>query len=73
MRAVNSLTGQIEARSSAYGLNSTLLQIDMTLSVEMLVISPLLLDSLQVDVRIPLVVQIIQGQIPSLMTGVISG
>lgn len=69
MRAVNSLTGQIDAVSSAYGVNSTLLEIDLKIDVEMLVISPFLLDSQQVQVKIPLVMQIVQGQIPQIMAG----
>ena len=69
MRAVNSLVGQIDAVSSAYGINSTLLEIDLKISVEMLVISPFLLDPQQIEVKIPLVMQIVQGQIPQLMVG----
>ena len=69
MRAVNSLVGQIDAVSTAYGINSTLLEIDLKISVEMLVISPFLLDPQQIEVKIPLVMQIVQGQIPQLMVG----
>ena len=35
----------------------------------MLVISPFLLDPQQIEVKIPLVMQIVQGQIPQLMVG----
>ena len=69
MRAVNSLVGQIDAVSTAYGINSTLLEIDLKISVEMLVISPFLLDPQQIEVKIPLVMQNVQGQIPQLMVG----
>ena len=72
MRAVNSLVGQIDAVSTAYGINSTLLEIDLKISVEMLVISPFLLDPQQIEVKIPLVMQIVQGQIPQLMVGQIA-
>lgn len=73
MKTVSSLTGQIKASSSAYGLNNTLLEIDIVMQVEMLVVSPFLLQSQVVEVVIPLVIQLIQGQVPQLMTSKIIG
>lgn len=67
MKTVNSVMGQIEIKNSAYGLNNTMVQINLKLSVEMMVVNPFLLQSLNIDVSIPLVIQMVQGEIPNLI------
>lgn len=64
MEVMNSCSGEIEVNSSPYGINSTLIQIDLIITTQLLVVTPFLMTQAPIECRIPLVIQIVQGKLP---------
>lgn len=64
MRVLNICSGNIEVKSTPYGINSTLLEIDLVIHTELLVVTPFLMTETPVECRIPMVIQIVQGKLP---------
>ncbi len=64
MQVLGFCNGKIEVKSTPYGINSTLVEIDLLMNTELLVITPFLLSQAPVEVRIPLVIQIVHGKLP---------
>ena len=65
MKIVSACTGEILVESTPYGINCTLLEIDLLITTQMLVVTPFLMTQTPVECRIPLVIQIVQGKIPN--------
>lgn len=64
MQVLGFCNGEIQVKSTPYGINSTLLEIDLILTTELLVMTPFLLVQEPVEVKIPLVIQIVHGKLP---------
>ena len=64
MKIVSACSGEIQVKSTPYGINCTLLEIDLLITTQMLVVTPFLMTQTPVECRIPLVIQIVQGKIP---------
>lgn len=66
-RIMHTSSGEIQVSTTPYGINSNLVKIEMVILSEMLVITPFLMNTEEVECRIPLVIQVIQGDIPQMM------
>lgn len=66
-RIMHTSSGEIQVTTTPYGINSTLVKIEMVILTEMLVITPFLMNTETMECRIPLVIQVIQGDIPQMM------
>lgn len=66
-RIMHTSSGEIQVTATPYGINSTLVKIEMVILTEMLVITPFLMNTETMECRIPLVIQVIQGDIPQMM------
>lgn len=67
MKVVNSCSGEIQVTSTPYGINCTLIQIDVVITTQMLVVTPFLLTQAPVECRFPIVIQIVQGKVPDMI------
>ena len=67
MKVVHTLFGEIVTTTKPYGINSTLMTIEVVINTDMLVVSPFIMKQTPFECRIPLVIQIIQGNIPEMM------
>ena len=68
MRLLQAVQGEIKSELIEYGLNNALLKIHVILSVEVEVLAPYHLEELVIQSEIPLVIDVIEGEVPSLMT-----
>ena len=64
MKLVSACNGELQVRSTPYGINCTLLEIDLIITTQMLVLTPFLMTQTPIECHIPLVIQIVQGKIP---------
>ena len=64
MKIVSACSGELQVKSTPYGINCTLLEIDLVITTQLLVLTPFLMTQTPVECRIPLVIQIVQGKIP---------
>lgn len=61
---IGSVKCDVETKSEHYGINNTLLTIDIVAKIQITTIIPLRKSTVDVITKIPIVVQIIQGQVP---------
>ena len=64
MRMLNDVTGEIKTESKPYGINNTMIKISLVVKVNAQVITFLSTSELETKTEIPLVVQIVNGQVP---------
>ena len=62
---MNDVTGEIKTSVEPYGINSSLLKITLLLKIDAEVLTLLSSSSLQDENEVPLVVQVISGNVPS--------
>ncbi len=67
MKAMHANKGEIQVSTTSYGINNTVVQIDLVLELDMLVVTPFLVRTNTIECRIPLVLQIVQGSIPEMV------
>lgn len=67
LKVMHSCTGKIAVTTTPYGVNNTLLQIDLLIVTDMVVITPFLMQTLPMECRIPLVIQLVQGEVPQMI------
>ncbi len=72
MKVIHTLFGEIVTTTTPYGVNCTLMTIEIVIKTDMLVMSPFIMNQTPFECRIPLVIQIIQGEIPNMMLSGIS-
>ena len=63
------ITGQIVSNLKEYGINNALLEINLEISSKTMIIVPLLSEEETLKVSIPLVMKLIQGEIPEFFLG----
>ena len=68
MRLLQAVQGEVKSEVVEYGLNNALLIIQVVLSVEVEVLAPYHLEEVVIQSEIPLVIDVIEGAVPSLMT-----
>ena len=64
MEVMNACSGVIEVKNTPYGMNSTLIEIELVLTTQLLVVTPFLMTQAHVECRIPLVILLVQGKLP---------
>ncbi len=67
LKVMHSSSGQIQVTTTPYGVNNTLIQIDLLIVTDMVVITPFLMNTVPMECRIPLVIQVVQGEVPQMM------
>ncbi len=67
LKVLHTNHGEIQVTTSPYGINNTLVEIDLVITTQMTVITPFLVNTVPIDCRIPLVIQITQGEIPNVI------
>lgn len=67
LKVMHACSGQIQVTTTPYGVNSTLIQIDLLILTDMVVITPFLMNTVPMECRIPLVIQLVQGEVPQMM------
>lgn len=72
MKTLNSVKGKLNFITKEYGLNSTLVEIDVELNVSMAVIAPFHSNATEVVITVPIVLELVQGEIPNYTTTKIS-
>lgn len=65
MQIANHASGNIITLSEPYGINNTMIKIVLRLKIEAEVMSVLSVSSVTADIEIPLVIQIVNGDIPN--------
>lgn len=65
MKMLNDVTGEIKTEASSYGINSTLIKITLLIKVDAQVITLMGANEYQYETELPLVVQVINGKVPS--------
>lgn len=65
IKMMNDVTGEIKTSVESYGINSSLLKITLLLKIDAEVLTLLSSSSLQDENEVPLVVQVISGNVPS--------
>jgi len=73
LKVMHASTGEIQVTTIPYGINNTLLRIELVIITEMVVVTPLLMETMPMECRIPLVIQMIQGEVPEMMLEKIAG
>ena len=61
---VGSITSNIHAKTTNYGINNALIEVYVDLSVELEVILPIMNDTIEVTSSIPIAIKLVQGNIP---------
>lgn len=61
---IGSVTSNINTKITNYGINNALIEVYVDLTVELEVILPLMTDNIKVTSSIPIVIKLIQGNIP---------
>ncbi|MEF2784055.1 sporulation protein YunB [Erysipelotrichaceae bacterium HCN-30851] len=65
MRILNEVTGQIKTETKPYGVNNTVMIINLQIQVHAQAVTFLGVDSFEMSTEIPLAIQLIQGNIPA--------
>lgn len=65
MQLINDVTGRIEISSEAYGVNNTMIQISLKISIDAQAVTVLNVSSIQMEMEIPIVMQLVNGKVPS--------
>lgn len=65
MKMLNDVTGEIQTEATSYGINSTLIKISLTIKVDAQAITFMGAQEYQYETQIPLVVQVVNGKVPS--------
>ncbi len=65
MRILNEVTGQIKTETKPYGVNNTVMIINLQIQVHAQAVTFLGVDSFEVSTEIPLAIQLVQGNIPA--------
>ena len=73
MRMLNDVTGDIKTDIQAYGINSVMVNISLVVKVNAQVITVLSTSELENECEIPLVLQIINGKVPTYSPYISSG
>ena len=68
MKTLNSVKGNLNIVTKEYGLNSTLVEIDVELHISMAVIAPFYSRPTEVSVTVPIILELIQGIMPNYVT-----
>lgn len=66
MRMMNNVTGEIKTESKPYGINNTLIQISLVVHVDAQVITFLSTHEMKNSCELPLVVQVVNGKVPTI-------
>lgn len=66
MRMLNDVTGEIKTESKPYGINNTLIQISLVVHVDAQVITFLSTSEMKNTCELPLVVQVVNGKVPTI-------
>lgn len=72
MKTLNSVKGNLNIVTKEYGLNSTLIEIDVELNISMAVIAPFHSNATEVIITVPIVLELIPGEMPNYTTTKIS-
>ncbi len=73
LKVLHTNQGEIQVTTSPYGINNTLVEIDLVITTQMTVITPFIANTVPIECRIPLVIQITQGEIPQMFFEKIAG
>lgn len=65
IRRTSSFTVDMQSTITEYGINSSVLQIDMIVSFEILILIPYQKEMIQVDTKIPVAILVLEGNIPN--------
>lgn len=65
MRLINDVTGEIKITSEAYGINNTMIKISLDISIDAQAVTVLNVSEIQTTTQIPLVMQLVNGKVPS--------
>ena len=68
-KLVGEVRGQIVCSLKEYGINSALLEINLEIKSNVMVVVPLMEENEEIVVSVPLVIQLIQGEIPESFLG----
>lgn len=66
MKMLNDVTGEIKTKAEAYGINNTLIQISLNVHVDAQVITFMSAKEYKTSMELPLVVQVINGNVPDM-------
>lgn len=67
MQLINDVTGQIDISSEAYGINNTMIKISLVISIKAQAVTVLNVSEIQMQTEIPIVMQLINGKVPSIL------
>ncbi len=67
LKVLHTNYGEIQVTTTPYGINSTVVQIDLMLQTQLTVITPFLVETMPIECRIPLVIQVAPGELPSML------
>ncbi|MCI9291885.1 MAG: sporulation protein YunB [Erysipelotrichaceae bacterium] len=67
LKLLNDITGEIKVDSTPYGVNSTLIRAYMKISVKTQVITILSTSEMETTTEIPIIVQVVSGQVPGIV------
>lgn len=65
MRILNEVTGRIKTETKPYGYNNTVISINLQVQINAQAVTFLGVDSFEISTEIPLVIQLVQGNIPA--------
>lgn len=66
MKMLNDVTGEIKTEAKAYGINNTLIRISLFVHVEAQVITFMSANEYECSMELPLVIQIVNGDVPQI-------
>lgn len=67
MKMLNDVTGEIKTESKPYGVNNTMIRISLVVKVNAQVLTFLSISEMENSCEIPLVIQIVNGKVPSIL------
>lgn len=65
MKLINDVTGEVKITSEAYGINNTMIKISLSISINAQAITVLNVSDIQTVTEIPIVMQLVNGKVPS--------
>lgn len=66
MKLLNDVNGEIKTKTKAHGINNTQIEIVLEISIKAQAITSLSVDEMTVSSQIPLVIQLVNGEVPRL-------
>ena len=69
LKIIGNVTSGIKSEVKEYGINNSLITISVEISVELLVILPISSDYVSITNYVPILVKIIQGNVPEIYGG----